>query len=113
MNRREIYNKYDGHCAYCGKKIDFDDLSIDHLIAVSKGGTDEVDNLIPCCYLCNHQKDNMNVEEFRAYLENIEYALDDYKPYRAALLYKRISVAKKKPIVFYFEQVDSNLNKRK
>ena len=19
MNRRDVYNKYDGHCAYCGK----------------------------------------------------------------------------------------------
>ena len=104
MTRRDIYNKYNGHCAYCGKKIDFDDLSIDHLIAVSKGGTDDVENLIPCCYLCNHQKDSMSVEEFRTYLENITSILDDQKPYRIALLYKKITVVKKKPVVFYFEQ---------
>ena len=29
MNRRDIYNKYNGHCAYCGKKIEFDDMTID------------------------------------------------------------------------------------
>ena len=28
MNRRDIYNKYNGHCAYCGKKIEFDDVNI-------------------------------------------------------------------------------------
>ena len=107
MNRRVIYDKYDGHCAYCGRKISFDDMSIDHLLAVSKGGTDDVDNLIPCCYLCNHQKDNMSVEEFRAYLEDITSTLDDHKPYRVALLYKKIAVLKKKQVVFYFEQIES------
>ena len=39
MNRRDIYNKYEGHCAYCGKKIDFDDMTIDHIVATSKGGS--------------------------------------------------------------------------
>jgi len=49
MNRRDIYNKYDGHCAYCGKKIEYDDMTIDYLTAQSKGGTNELDNTIPSC----------------------------------------------------------------
>lgn len=109
--RSVIFKKYNGHCAYCGKKIHFDDLSIDHILALSKGGTDDEDNLIPCCVICNHQKDNMSVEEFRAYLENIEDTLDDYEPYRVARLHKRISIRKnKKPVVFYFEKVAEKLD---
>lgn len=40
MNRRDIYNRFDGHCAYCGKKIEFDDMTIDHILPQSKGGKD-------------------------------------------------------------------------
>ena len=40
MNRRDIYNRFDGHCAYCGKKIEFDDMTIDHILPHSKGGKD-------------------------------------------------------------------------
>lgn len=31
MNRRDVYNKYDGHCAYCGKRIEFDDMTLSSL----------------------------------------------------------------------------------
>ena len=40
MNRRDIYNRFDGHCAYCGKSIEFDDMTIDHILPQSKGGKD-------------------------------------------------------------------------
>ena len=104
MNRRDIYNKYDGHCAYCGKKIEYDDMTIDHLTAQSKGGTNELDNTIPSCQLCNNQKADRTVEEFRSFLENIVDVLDENKQYRLALRYKKIAVLRRSPIIFYFEQ---------
>lgn len=30
--RTAIYNKYSGHCAYCGKEIEYKDMQVDHLI---------------------------------------------------------------------------------
>ena len=104
MNRRDIYNKYNGHCAYCGKKIEYDDMTIDHLTAQSKGGTNELDNTIPSCQLCNNQKADRTVEEFRSFLENIVDVLDENKQYRLALRYKKIAVVRRSPIIFYFEQ---------
>ena len=104
MNRRDIYNKYDGHCAYCGKKIEYDDMTIDRLTAQSKGGTNNLENTIPSCQLCNNQKADRTVEEFRAFLEDITSVLDENKQYRLALRYKKIAVVKRSPIVFYFEQ---------
>ena len=104
MNRRDIYNKYDGHCAYCGKKIDFDDMTIDHIVAISKGGSNDIANTIPSCQLCNNQKADRTVEEFRAFLESITETLDENKQYRLALRYKKIAIVKPAPIVFYFEK---------
>ena len=104
MNRRDIYNKYDGHCAYCGKKIEYDDMTIDHIIPQSKGGKDNLENTIPSCQLCNNQKGNRSVEEFREFVANIVDVLDENKQYRLALRYKKIAVVKRSPIIFYFEQ---------
>ena len=30
--REAVYNKYDGHCAYCGKKLEPKGWQLDHLI---------------------------------------------------------------------------------
>ncbi len=45
MNRKQIrelvYKKYDGHCAYCGKKIELKDMQIDHFVPLLRGWSDE------------------------------------------------------------------------
>lgn len=44
----------DGHaCKVCGSTID---LCIDHIVPVSKGGGDELDNLQVLCRSCNSRK---------------------------------------------------------
>lgn len=30
--REEVYRKYDGHCAYCGREIAYKDMQVDHFI---------------------------------------------------------------------------------
>jgi len=104
MNRRDIYNKYNGHCAYCGKKIEFDDMTIDHIIPSSKGGANTLENTIPSCQLCNNQKADKSIEEFRMFVENITESLDEDKQYRLALRYKKVTpVNRKCGVKFYFE----------
>ncbi len=29
--RFQVYNKYGGRCAYCGKKIEYKDMQVDHI----------------------------------------------------------------------------------
>lgn len=49
-----------GICVYCGEKGD----TIDHVIARTKGGTDDADNLVCACKLCNTQKNNRDLVVF-------------------------------------------------
>lgn len=53
VNRREVLDR-DGHiCAACGS---INDLQIDHIIPVSRGGSDDMSNLQILCGPCNRSK---------------------------------------------------------
>lgn len=48
----------DGYrCCHCGSR-DLEDLTIDHIFPVSRGGGDEPDNLQTLCQPCNSTKSN-------------------------------------------------------
>jgi 5-methylcytosine-specific restriction endonuclease McrA len=51
---REIKDVFGQRCAYCLKKTER--LTQDHVIALSKGGAHDVDNVIPACKSCNCRK---------------------------------------------------------
>ena len=60
-----------GVCAYCGKTFRSDDLTMDHIIPLSRGGRSEKINIVPCCKECNNQKRNLLPAEWEAYLKRI------------------------------------------
>jgi hypothetical protein len=62
--RKYIYDKADGYCQLCGKKLKFEDASMDHVIPLSVGGLDDLSNLQLACYPCNRFKDNILPEEY-------------------------------------------------
>lgn len=65
--RLAIYMRDNWHCCYCNK-----DLSrvrpklrtLDHLIAVASGGTNDETNLVTCCSRCNERKQNRDWVSF-------------------------------------------------
>lgn len=69
--RLEVYNKHQGHCAYCGKAIQYTDMQVDHVQAKCNGGTDTIDNLMPSCRSCNHYKRSSGIETFRKMLKTL------------------------------------------
>lgn len=55
--RAAVWDKTAGACHYCGRQTNpFRDFEIDHVIPLSAGGTDDLDNLVGCCPECNRQK---------------------------------------------------------
>lgn len=64
--RRGLYHAFDGRCAYCGCSLDYNEMEIAHVVPVTNGGLDELDNLLPACHDCNHSKGGLTVEEFRS-----------------------------------------------
>lgn len=47
-------------CVYCGQHIfsDRNPLTVDHIVPLSKGGSSDRTNLVPCCFKCNKRKDD-------------------------------------------------------
>jgi CRISPR/Cas system Type II protein with McrA/HNH and RuvC-like nuclease domain len=69
----ETFKTTGGRCYYCGHKLwpayqSFSDLTIDHIIPLSRGGTDDDDNRVPACRRCNSSKNNGSVENLRHHL---------------------------------------------
>ncbi len=46
----------DGVCHYCGKKFKAEDLTMDHIIPVARGGKSTKGNVVVCCLSCNQSK---------------------------------------------------------
>ena len=105
--REQVYQKYDGHCAYCGCKLDYKDMQVDHVISVCGKGDNNIDNLLPSCRMCNFYKGYADIECFRKRLETLHERLQKPFIYRLALKYGLIEEHKKK-IKFYFEKEKEN-----
>lgn len=57
--KTEVLEKTEGRCAHCGKKLNENTFTIDHVIPLGKGGTNEPINLVPLCEKCNYEKNDL------------------------------------------------------
>ena len=55
-HRHTLYGRQEGHCTGCLTHFAFRNLDVDHIVPVSKGGTDHLDNLQLLCPACNSAK---------------------------------------------------------
>lgn len=72
---RKIIIKRDGLvCKYCDAELTIKTHTIDHILPVSKGGTENPHNLVMCCGWCNKKAKDILFHSFeakRAYLLNL------------------------------------------
>ena len=73
MWRKHIREKWKYKCAYCGSGKE---LTIDHVVPRSKGGTDFTKNVVCCCHSCNQSKSHTPWEEW--YFSQDFFSLEKY-----------------------------------
>ena len=61
--RKEIFERDEWRCQYCGDMLNEDNASLDHFIPQSMGGSNEKLNLRTCCLSCNSIKSGKTFEE--------------------------------------------------
>lgn len=61
--KRKIYQRSGGVCYLCGSPVQFNRMSIDHVIPRSRGGSNKIENLRATHAECNRKKSNKLIEE--------------------------------------------------
>lgn len=61
--RIEVYNRDHGICGICGGPVDPENITVDHIVPLSRGGKNEMDNYQLACDKCNKLKSNYKDEE--------------------------------------------------
>lgn len=61
-----------GVCHYCGRSFPPRDLTMDHIVPVSRGGRTTKGNVAPCCKECNTAKKQLLPMEWEEYLKRFE-----------------------------------------
>ncbi len=53
--KMDVWQYFDNCCAYCGYHIEVGSRKghLDHLIAISDGGTNDIHNFVLACHICN------------------------------------------------------------
>lgn len=112
--RMEVWQKYNGHCAYCGCEITLEKMQVDHMesiyrhekdyIAGNAEYLDKIENYMPACRMCNFYKMTYTLEQFRQRLQTMTERLEKQFIYRLAKKYGIVR-EQEKGITFYFETV--------
>jgi 5-methylcytosine-specific restriction endonuclease McrA len=110
-----VFNKYNGHCAYCGVKLK-PYFHIDHINPIYRGwsnnelekykidrGKDNLENYNPCCPSCNSSKSTLSIEKWRVEIDKkYDRLLRDQSSF--ALLTRLGIIKKVSNCTFYFEK---------
>ena len=63
FSRRTLYKRDNLQCQYCGKKFNSSELTVDHVLARSKGGLTTWENCVCACVPCNSRKGSRTLQE--------------------------------------------------
>ncbi|MFB2974680.1 HNH endonuclease [Microseira sp. BLCC-F43] len=63
--RKYVFNRDNYQCKSCGKTQQETELTVDHIIALARGGSNDISNLQTLCSRCNQQKKHHFDPRFR------------------------------------------------
>lgn len=92
--RPSIYEREQGQCFYCRRKLTDEDSGLDHVDPLKANGTNNYRNVVAACHSCNSSKCDNTAEDFlrklyrRGFLgaEELEQRLDDLSKLKQGLL---------------------------
>lgn len=58
LSRKNILLRDRNTCQYCGTVLSSGELTLDHVVPRSRGGSSTWENLVACCHPCNRKKGN-------------------------------------------------------
>lgn len=118
--RKEVWDKTNGHCWYCGIQLIIRDehdpdsrllsrqwFALDHVMPRTLGGSNDASNLVPVCLICNSTKNNKNLEQYRLYIAMREAGMPYFTQEQIAWLeLQGFKVKEVEPVLFWAEQRD-------
>jgi hypothetical protein len=72
-----VYAKYSGHCAYCGRELDYFSMQMSRFFTKTQAvdadieNVNAIDNLYPACQCCVGLKGNLLIDEFREKMDGM------------------------------------------
>jgi 5-methylcytosine-specific restriction endonuclease McrA len=61
-----------GVCHYCRGNFRPQELTMDHIVPIIRGGRSTKGNVVPCCKQCNSNKKHMLPVEWEEYLDKLK-----------------------------------------
>jgi len=65
LNRHTVFARDEHRCQYCGNRLPGSQLSLDHVIPRSRGGSTSWENVVCACLKCNVKKGGRTPQEAR------------------------------------------------
>lgn len=63
FRKKVLFNRDGWTCQYCGEKLNWDTIEVEHIMPTSRGGLTTWANCVAACKPCNKGKANMTPEE--------------------------------------------------
>jgi hypothetical protein len=64
------------YCCYCSKQLSFRQATVEHIIPISKGGPDKIENLTIACGSCNSSRMNYSFDVWKKIVSSVEGKLE-------------------------------------
>lgn len=80
FERADVIKRDGMTCYICGQDLALDEVTLDHLIPISRGGAHAAENLAVCCQPCNSRKRDRLPEDMpRAMADKVERKIESLK----------------------------------